>query len=113
MNEFIIDELRRKQNERLLEVLEEEQKAEQVCAWMCRCVGLCMGAGPPLPPLHVYVHYVYVYYMWGTPMSSLFSRPCLNPTLSHTRTHKHPPNHTHTQTRTHAGASNDTEKTAG
>jgi hypothetical protein len=31
LNELIIDELRRKQNERLLVVLEEEQRAEQVC----------------------------------------------------------------------------------
>ena len=97
MNEFIIDELRRKQNERLLEVLEEEQKAEQVCAWMCRCVGLCMGAGPPLPPLHVYVHYVYVYTICGV----LLCRPCfLAPVsipLSHTHAHTntHPTTHTH------------------
>ena len=42
MDEFIIDEMRRKQNERLLTVLEEEQYAEQVWERVCVCVCVCV-----------------------------------------------------------------------
>ena len=48
LDEFIIDEMRRKQNERLLQILEEEQEAEQVAL-----SGVCAALFHPCRPRHV------------------------------------------------------------